>query len=596
MAKRTNYADRRVNGDRKAVSLMPEAGKLEKAPTGIRGLDLITNGGLPKGRATIVCGGPGCGKTVLAAEFLARGAAEYDEPGVLMAFEEPPEEITKNVRSIGFDLDALVRKKKLALDYLFVEPSEIQETGEYDLEGLFVRMAFAVQSVGAKRVVLDTPEALFSGFTNTGILRAEIRRLLRWLKDRHLTTVITAEKGQDTLTRYGLEEYVSDCVIVLNHRVSEQVSTRRMQIVKYRGTAHGENEYPFLIEDQGISVLPITSLDLKCDVSSERISSGIPALDQMLGGGFYRGSAILLSGTPGTGKTTLSSQIANATCQRGERCLFVSFEESRQQVVRNMDTVGIHLGRWIQNGQLHFEAWRPTQFGIESHLLRIHNLVERFKPHSVILDPITSLLSSSTQHDVRSLLLRLAYYLKEEGITSFLTNLTKDDSDLEGTEENISSQIDTWILLRDVEQKGERNRCIHVLKSRGMAHSNQVREFVLTSQGIRIFPAYVGAGQVLVGSSRLAQEAKETAEALARFQEIEDRRQELANKRQRFQAQVASLKAEFAMEERQLIRTIERGQQKEATLESEKQDMARSRKTNGKEEANPRWAQAGGKA
>jgi circadian clock protein KaiC len=367
--------------------------QLKKSPTGIKGLDEITGGGLPQGRPTILCGGPGCGKTMLAVEFLVRGAIQYGEPGVIMAFEETPEELTKNVASLGFDLNDLTARRKLFLDYVHVERSEIQEAGEYDLEGLFIRLQSAVDSVGAKRVALDTLEALFSGFSNMGILRAEIRRLFRWLKDKGMTTVITAEKGTDALTRHGLEEYVSDCVILLDHRVTDQISTRRLRVVKYRGTAHGADEYPFLIDEKGISVLPLSSAGIDHRASAQRVSSGIPDLDDMLGGkGVYRGSAVLVSGTAGSGKTSLAAHFADSCWRRGERCLYLAFEESADEMFRNMRSIGIDLRQGAQKGLLQFHATTPAQHGMEMHLVRIHSLVEQFKPRLVVIDPISNLM------------------------------------------------------------------------------------------------------------------------------------------------------------------------------------------------------------
>ena len=551
---------------------------LQKAPTGIAGLDEITGGGLPQGRTTIVCGGPGCGKTMLGIEFLVRGALEFGEPGVLMAFEETPQDIASNVASLGFDIEKLAAEKKLFLDYISVEPSEVAETGDYDLEGLFIRLQNAVETIGAKRVMFDTVEALFTGFANPGILRAEFRRLFRWLKDRGLTTVLTAERGEGTLTRQGLEEYVSDCVILLDHRIQDQISARRLRVVKYRGTKHGADEYPFLIDERGMSVLPITALQLNHGVSSERISSGVPDLDEMLGGkGYYRGSTVLLSGTAGSGKTTLAASLVDATCRRGERCLYIDFEESPQQVARNMKSVGIDLAQWSDKGLLFHEAWRPTQFGIEMHLLRIHKLIQEVKPQVVVLDPITNLISSSTEKEVHSMLLRLIDSMKSSGITAAFVSLTGGGDSLEGTNVGISSLTDTWILLRDVELNGERNRCLYVLKSRGMAHSNQLREFVLTSDGIQLVPAYIGAGGVLTGSSRVAQEAKEKADALSRQQEAQANQLRIDRRRLTLQAQLESLKVELADVEREAAETGLEEQQREAELKLDRERMAESR-------------------
>jgi len=564
----------------KKVASVRVLAPIQKAPTGIRGLDEISLGGLPRGRTTIICGGPGCGKTMLGIEFLVRGALEYDEPGVLMAFEETPEDIAKNVASLGFDIQDLAERKKLFLDYISVEPSEIAETGDYDLEGLFIRLDNAVETVGAKRVMFDTLEALFSSFSNETILRSEFRRLFRWLKERDLTAVITAEKGETTLTRYGLEEYVSDCVIALDHRVKDQVSARRMRIVKYRGTKHGADEYPFLIDEQGMSILPLTSLQLEHKVSDERVSSGVQDLDQMLEGkGYYRGSSVLVSGTAGSGKTTLAASFAEATCRRGERCLYIGFEESADQITRNMKSVGIDLEPWIEKGLLYHDAWRPTQFGLEMHLLRIHKLVEKFQPAAVVIDPITNLVSvGSGEKEVESMLMRLMDFLKGRMITCVFVSLTGGGAALEKTEVGVSSLTDTWILLRDIELNGERNRCLYILKSRGMAHSNQLREFTMSNQGLKLIPAYVGLGGVLTGSSRVAQEAKERAAALAEEQENQRRQREMKLKRLNLEAQIATLQAELASAEKRIEEVV---QEDEVRVQQVKQDRAELAKSRG---------------
>jgi circadian clock protein KaiC len=459
-----------------------------KALTGIAGLDEVTGGGLPRGRTTLICGAAGCGKTIFAMEFLVRGATQFDEPGVFLAFEETGEELAQNVRSLGFDLDDLIDKQKLVVDYVHVERSEIEETGEYDLEGLFIRLGHAIDTIGAKRVVLDTIETLFGGLSNLGILRAELRRLFRWLKDRGVSAIVTGERGEGkTLTRQGLEEYVSDCVIVLDHRVTDQLSTRRLRIAKYRGTTHGTNEYPFLIDEHGLTVLPITSLGLEHEALDERISSGVAGLDAMLGGeGFYRGTSVLLSGTAGTGKTSLAAHFADAAGRRGERCLYLAFEESASQLARNMRSIGLDLEPWIRNGTLRIDASRPTVHGLETHLSAMHRAVEQFAPRVVIVDPITNFLKAGTAADAEAMVTRLIDFLKAQEITALFTSLTQGGSFLEQSEIGISSLIDSWILLRDVEEGRERNRVINILKSRGMAHSNQIRGFRLTTRGVEL--------------------------------------------------------------------------------------------------------------
>jgi circadian clock protein KaiC len=555
-----------------AESLFP------KCPTGIQGLDEITGGGLPRGRPTLVCGGAGCGKTLLSIEFLVRGARQYDEPGVFVSFEESDQELVQNVASLGWDVEELVAQKKMLLDYMYVERSEIEETGEYDLEGLFIRLGLAIDSIGAKRVVLDTVGALFGGFTNTAILRAELRRLFRWLKGKEVTAIITGEPGETTLTRYGLEEYVSDCVIVLSHRLIEQVATRRLRVLKYRGSTHGTNEYPFLIDERGLSVLPITSLGLACEASTERISTGIPRLDAMLGGqGYYRGTSILVSGTAGTGKTSVAAHFADAACRRGERCLYFAFEEAASQILRNMRSIGLDLEPWLNSGLLQFQAARPTLYGLEMHLVKMHQLVEAFQPQVVIVDPISNLTAVGSPEEVKSMLARIVDYLKMNQITALFTDLTHAGSALEQTAVAISSLVDTWLLLRDIEIGGERNRGLYVLKSRGMAHSNQIREFVLTDQGIDLLDVYLGPEGVLTGSARYQQEAEEKAAALACQQETERKQRQLERKRQAMEAQIAALRVEFEAEKEELERIIVQEKQRDQVLAGDRETMASMR-------------------
>lgn len=552
--------------------------KLEKSPTGIQGFDEITEGGVPKGRPTLICGGPGCGKTLFAMEFLVRGATMFHEPGIFVAFEENSEELTQNVSSLGFHLEELSARKKIILDYIYIDRSEIEVTGEYDLEGLFVRLGYLIDSIGAKRVVLDTLESLFANLPNEAILRAELRRLFRWLKEKGVTAVITAERGDRSLTRYGLEEYVSDCVVLLEHIVIEQVATRRLCIVKYRGSSHGTNEYPFLIDRTGISVLPITSLELKHTVTSERISTGIERLDVMLEGrGYYAGSSILVSGTAGTGKTSIAAHFANSVSKNGQKCLYLAFEESENQIIRNMHSIGLNLGQWVNKGLLQFHATRPTFYGIEMHLVKIHDVIQAFNPDVVIFDPITNLITIGGAKEVKSMLTRLIDFLKEKRITILMTNLSHQGTP-EETEIGISSLVDTWILLQDIEMNGERNRGMYILKSRGMAHSNQVREFLLTPEGIKLQDVYIGEGQVFMGSSRLNQEARDRANALLRKQEIERKQRDLERKRELVESQIAALHAQFQTEEEELKMAIEQEKTREDIFLRDRKQLLKMRK------------------
>jgi circadian clock protein KaiC len=549
-----------------------------KAPTGIYGLDEITGGGLPRGRVTLVTGGPGCGKTLLSTEFLVRGAQEFGEPGVFMTFEETGTELAQNVASLGFDLNDLVERNLLSIDYVRAVPREIVETGEYDLEGLFLRLGAAIDRLGARRVVLDTPEALFSGLQNERILRTELQRLFHWLKERGLTAVVTAERGDGTLTRHGLEEYISDCVITLDHRVTHQISTRRLRIIKYRGSRHGTNEYPFLINDEGLSVLPITSLGLNHQAKTERISTGVSGLDEMLDGkGFFRGTSILITGTAGTGKTSLAAHFVDSVCRRGEKCLYLAFEESPAQLMRNMRSIGIDLRPWIDQGLLHMHAARPSLQGLEMHLVGIHRLVSRHEPAAVILDPVSNLVDVGDPLEVESVLTRLIDFLKVKGITSIFTSLTPGGSNPEHTDVGISSLMDAWILVKVIESNGERNRGLYVLKSRGMAHSNQIREMRITENGVDLVEAYLGLGNVLTGAARSVQENRDRAAALERAQERVRRRRELERKRYVLNSQIAALRAEFEAEEAEVQELLQQDEDREALLSESKTAVSRLR-------------------
>lgn len=522
---------------------------LHKTPTGIVGLDEITEGGLPKARPTLVCGSAGCGKTLFAMEFLTRGITQFDEPGVFLAFEETREELIQNFASLGFPLADFIAQNKLVIDHVSIDWDQLEQTGDYDLEGLLIRLDHAIKKVKAKRVVLDTIEVLFTLLGDTDILRAELRRIFRWLKDRGVTTIITGEAGEGTLTRRGIEAYISDCVILLDQRVEKQIARRRLRIVKYRGAKHGTDEYPFLIDETGFSVLPITSVGLDYPISDERISSGIPRLDLMLDGrGFFRGSTILISGSSGTGKTSLAAQFVVSACQRGERCLYFSFEEAPSQIIRNMRSVGIDLQSWAQADSLRFKSARPTAYSLDMHLIQLRKQIQTFDPQIVVIDPVTNFDVIGSKADSRTLLTHLIDFLKMNGITALLTSLTRGGDVYEQSEVHISSMIDTWLLVHNPESNGERNRVIYILKSRGMAHSNQISEFEITSQGIQLMDAYLGTAGVLTGSARLAQEAREYDETLSNQQTIELMRLQIESKRAAVMAQITALQAELDIE------------------------------------------------
>ncbi|MFC0386780.1 circadian clock protein KaiC [Muricoccus vinaceus] len=559
--------------------MLPEAtlpASLPKVATGISGFDDVTLGGLPAGRPSLVCGSAGCGKTLFAVTFLVNGATRYGEPGVFMSFEERAEDLAANVASLGYDLDGLVAEGKLAIDHVRVERGEIEESGEYDLEGLFVRLGFAVDSIGAKRVVLDTIETLFSGFTDPAILRAELRRLFSWIRDRGLTAVITGERGEGQLTRQGLEEYVSDCVVLLDNRVEDQITTRRLRVVKYRGSAHGTNEYPFLIDDDGISVLPVTSSGLDRPASSEVVSSGVPGLDTMLrGGGFFQGSSILLSGVAGTGKTTFASQFADAACRRGERCLSFVFEESAQEICRNARSVGLDLTKWVDQGLLRFEAARPSLYGLEMHLARMHRDLERFQPDVVVVDPISAFRGPDAE--VHATLLRMMDLLKGRGITALFTSLRPDGAMGDGTDQGLSSLMDAWIKLNDLEANGERNRTLYLIKARGLSHSNQVREYRISDTGIELIEPYIGPEGVLTGTARLTQAAREQEAAARRRQEVERRQRELARRRDTLERQISELRAALEIENEEAMLFFAQEDTHEAALASDRKVLATRR-------------------
>ncbi|MEK7953931.1 circadian clock protein KaiC [Luteolibacter soli] len=537
---------------RKTSSANDDLVTIPKAATGIKGLDDITGGGLPAGRPTLLSGTAGAGKTLFATEFLVRGALEFNEPGVFMMFEENAEELAANVRSLGFDLNKLSAQKKIILDHVRIERSEIEETGQYDLEGLFIRLGHAIDSIKAKRVVLDTIEALFAGLPDHAILRAELRRLFRWLKDRGVTALITGEKVDASITRFGLEEYVADCVITLDHRVDGQISTRRLRVVKYRGSSHGTNEYPFLIGETGISVLPITSLKLDHQVSKERLSTGILPLDEMLGGkGIFRGTSMLVSGSPGTGKSSISASFVNAACQRGERALLFAYEESADQIIRNMGSIGMDLAKWVKKGLLQIHSSRPTLQGLEQHLVMMHDTVTAFKPSVVAVDPISNLTLDRDESAVKPTLMRLIDFLKQQHITAVFTSLTHGATAISASEDSevgVSSLMDVWLLLRNHELNGERNRTLFVLKARGMSHSNQIREFVLADNGIDLVDVYLGEDGVLTGTSRVTQEAREMAAQQVYRQEYERKMRRFAANRKAIELQISMLQSQAEAE------------------------------------------------
>lgn len=567
-----------MSKDKKKNKINNHPSILPKTLTGILGLDEITAGGIPTGRPTLIAGEAGCGKTLMSLEFIVKGALKYKEPGIFVAFEEKAEELAMNVASLGFDLNQLQKDNLIRLDHVHIEKSEIEETGEYDLDGLFIRLGYAIDSIGAKRVVLDTIENLFSGLSNQTILRAELRRLFHWLKEKGVTAIITAEKGEGSLTREGIEEYVSDCVILLDHRVINQISTRRLRIVKYRGSVHGTNEYPFLIDEDGISVLPVTSLKLDKEATSGRISSGIPALDHMMSGkGFFKGSSILISGTAGTGKTSLASYFANQVCNDGKRCIYFAFEESPRQIVRNMKSIGLDLRKHIDKGLLEFHASRPTLYGLEMHLVAIYKQIRKFKPDVVILDPITNLVTVGSVSEVKAMLIRLIDFLQDEQITVMFTALSLNNTN-EQTDEGVSSLVDAWLMVRDIEFNGERNRGMYIMKSRGMKHSNQVREFTITDKGLDLVEVYLGPDGILTGSAREAQRIKEETGIALQDYAITAKDREISRRRKVLEAKISGLQTEFESVEEELNKIYLQEELKKEVMEKTRREITRIRK------------------
>ncbi len=561
-------ASRATRRPRRSSTTSAAPTELVKVKTGISGFDEITQGGIPEGRTTLLCGAAGCGKTLFGIQYLVRGAIDDGEPGVFVAFEETEEDIVKNVASLGFDLRDLEKRKLLAIDHIRVERNEIEENGEYDLEGLFIRLALALDSIGAKRLVIDTLETVFGGLSSYGIIRSELKRLFTWLKERGITTILTAERGDGALTRHGLEEYVSDCVVLLDHRVRDQISTRRVRVVKYRGSTHGSNEYPFLIDNHGLTVVPITMSDLEHQVSNERVDTGVSGLNEMLHGpGYYRGSTILITGTAGCGKSSLSTHFLAAACARGERSVYVSYEESEDQIVRNMGSIGLNLGKYIKSGLLRIVSHRPTSFGLEGHLAVLHKLVADFAPQNVVIDPISTMGSGTEVYDAHLMLVRMIDFFKHRGITTVLTNLTSGGAALEATEVQVSSIVDTWLMVRANETNGERTRAIYVLKSRGMSHSQQLREFRITSDGIVLLEPYVGSAGVLTGTARVLQEAEDARQARLRDEETDRAKRLMASKREILARKLATLEAEFGVE----LIEFEATSRAEADYEAEKQ-------------------------
>lgn len=561
----------------KSAQVLPVLGKVA---TGIAGLDEITGGGLPKGRPTLVYGSAGSGKTLMSIEFLVRGAMQYDEPGVFMSFEETEDELATNVGSLGFNLKSLIDSNKLLVDHVAIDRSQIEETGEYDLEGLFVRLNSAIDSIKAKRVVLDTIEVLYAGLSNIGIIRAELRRLFTWLKTKGVTTIVTGERGgETTLTRHGLEEYVSDCVIFLDNRITEELSTRRLRIVKYRGSRHSTNEFPFLIDENGISILPITEVRLDYPVSSERVPTGIPCLDVMLGGkGYIKGSAILVSGMVGTGKTSLAAHLVDAACRGGQKCLYYAFEEAAGQIVRNMRSIGIDLEPWVKKGLLYFYATRVSEQGLEKHLLTMQREAEKYHPDIVIIDALTDFTTLGPFNEVRQMAMRVVDYFKTRQITALFTSMATR-AELEETRIGLSSAFDTWIHLINVQGNQERNRTMVIVKSRGMAHSNQVREFVMTDKGVELVDIYASPAGAFMGTARLAQMAADEAANTARHEGISARERQLEEKRHALEARISAMRAEFEAEAKEVEIELSQEKARDRIFASEKKELSEHRQS-----------------
>jgi circadian clock protein KaiC len=547
----------------KSAEVRPTA-LLPKAPTGIRGLDEITGGGLPRGAATLVCGQAGSGKTVFGIEFALHGATT-GEPAVYVSFEETKEKIFRNISSLGKDPDALLAQRKLLVEYVDTRGGDHAEIGDFELTGLFIRLERAIEKINAKRVIIDGAEALFSAFQNAHVVRRELGHLFRWLDSKKVTSVMTTEKGEGTISRHGMEEYLADCVIYLDHRISDQLSTRRLRVIKYRGAPHSTDEFPFLIDEDGICVLPLTSLGLNHRASDERISTGIKSLDEMFGGnGFFRGSSILVSGTAGTGKSSIAATFVNAACARGESALYFAFEESRDQVCRNMRSIGLDLNKWVKKGLLCFETFRPTVYGLESHLANIEKITKRQKPRVVVIDPITNFTTLGSPSEVKNMLMRLIDYLKTFEITALFTSLTEGGAPVEQSSVGVSSLIDTWLLVRDIEMSGERNRGLYVLKSRGMSHSNQIREFVITNNGLDLVPVYVGPdGNIFIGAARAAKTSEEAALEKERRSVKQSRDAVRMERRRAFQAEQTALRARFEVQEKELAASEMRDERRE---------------------------------
>ncbi len=555
--------------------------QLAKVPTGIEGFDEITFGGLPAGRTTLLTGLSGSGKTVFGMQFLAQGAARYGEPGVLVGFEETEDELITNAASLGFDFANLISAGKLVIDRISVEPDVVVETGRYDLSALHIRIEHAVDSIGARRIVLDGIPALFYGLTDTSAVRIALTRLYAWLKSKGLTALVTAESNTE-LAQHGLGLSLTDCIVVAGERTRENVSTRYLRVAKYRGSAHGTSEYPCLIGSTGYKVIPLTSITVDYEASTERISTGIPRLDTMLGGqGFYRGNSVMVTGGAGTGKSSLAAHLALATCQRGKRCLYFAFEESQEEVMRNMRSIGVDLRPQVAAGLLKFRSSRATMFGLEMHLAMMENEIAAFQPHVVILDPVSNLLSIGSFNEVRAMVSRLVDFLKGRGITSLLTSLSMTDPP--ESDVGVSSLVDTWMLLTNFEANGEQTRLLRILKSRGSAHSSQVREFIMTDRGVRLEDVYLGPEGMLTGTARKAQEARELAEADLRLREMERKERQYQQRRAALQAQVAALQAEIEATEVDMEHLRIETEQYEAERTSQREERAHRRWADGDE-------------
>ena len=542
--------------------------------TGVKGLDDVLGGGIPQGHAMLLVGKPGTGKSILSMEYLLHGIELHKENGVYISFEESEKQIISNAASFGWKFEEMVKKNKLAISYIDMQPEQMRTVGDYDLSALILRVKGAIKKVNARRVVIDGINNLLSTFDDERIIRSDLLRLIREIKEVNATIFITGERGHDSWSKMGFEEYLADGLMHLDNRTDGNYQTREIQVVKCRGINHYTGKSPFIINSEGMSIRPLITADFDYKVLKSRVSTGIADIDNMLGGkGLYRGSTVYITGPSGAGKTSISSSFANGACSRGERALFLAFEESSDQIIRNMKSIGLSLDKWVNEKLLYFYTARATTNSLEGHLDNIMTMVREVEPTCVVLDPISAFRPIANENETKLMLIRLNDYLRARKITTVFTALSSDGEYSEHADVQLSSIADTWIVVRIMDYKGERNNVMQLMKSRGMSHSRQMKEMYFTGNGLKLQNVYQGPEGVLTGAARIGQEKYEKLKEARNVIEIDKNRKKIERKKSLLEASIEALKHEYEEELEALHAAIEEAEEQNSKIKETRKEI-----------------------